>query len=71
MGRPKKADTDIVDILEAESDDKACISCVHNIRVHEKENPLLVKENRCDIDWHIIGYCQNWYCTCKYHALKR
>lgn len=63
--------SDFVELLEEDAPEKACISCVHNIRIPDIVNPVLVKENRCEIDNHYIGYCENWNCTCKYHELKR
>ena len=63
--------SDLVELLEEDAPEKACISCVHNIRIHDKDHPLLVTECRCDVDNHYIGYCQNWICTCKYHSLEK
>ena len=70
MARPRKYES-IVEDLEEDAPEKACISCRYNIRIPDKDNMPMIKENRCAVDNHYIGYLDNWNCTCRYHQLEK
>ena len=61
---------DFVELLEEDAPEKACISCVHNIRIPRSAMEHYLVDCYCEIDNHYIGYCENWDCTCRHHELK-
>lgn len=74
MSRKKKTEIepfpDFVEYLDEETPEKACISCVHNKRTATSAKDYWMVSCQCEIDGHYIGYCENYYHTCRYHELK-
>ena len=56
-----------VPLEESDIRKRCCCNCRHNMRVKQKDNPIMIDHNECEIDGHNIryvdyfdGWCRHW-----------